>query len=167
MALASELVEAFGGAGYVEDTGIPRYLRDAQVLPIWEGTTNVLSLDVLRVLQKGGSLRPLRKELERCIAPAKDPSLRAAGAIAARALDHAEAWIGKAAATSPRAVEAGARRFALTLGRAVELALLVDHAQWELEHGKKRTAASARRFSRTPIDMVLDDLDETDAALIG
>src|SRR5207249_1007621 len=52
VAVASEVVEAFGGAGYVEDTGIPRLLRDAQVLAIWEGTTNVLSLDVLRVMEK-------------------------------------------------------------------------------------------------------------------
>ena len=46
-------MECFGGAGYVEDTGVPRLLRDAQVLPIWEGTTNVLSLDVLRALSRG------------------------------------------------------------------------------------------------------------------
>jgi alkylation response protein AidB-like acyl-CoA dehydrogenase len=40
VAVVSEALEAFGGAGYVEDTGLPMLLRDAQVLPIWEGTTN-------------------------------------------------------------------------------------------------------------------------------
>lgn len=50
VACASETVEAFGGAGYMEDTGVARHLRNAQVLPIWEGTTNVLALDTLRVL---------------------------------------------------------------------------------------------------------------------
>lgn len=45
----SEGIETFGGQGYIEDTGIPNILRDTQVTPIWEGTTNVLSLDVLRV----------------------------------------------------------------------------------------------------------------------
>src|SRR2546421_997139 len=49
----SEVIEAFGGAGYVEDTGLPQLLRDSQVLPIWEGTTNVLSLDTLRALGLG------------------------------------------------------------------------------------------------------------------
>ena len=49
VAVLSEIVESFGGAGYVEDTGLPLLLRDAQVLPIWEGTTNVLALDTLRV----------------------------------------------------------------------------------------------------------------------
>jgi hypothetical protein len=129
------------------------------VLSIWEGTTNVLSLDVLRVLQKGGSLQPLRREIARCVGSAKDASLRADGAVAERALDHAEAWIGKAVATSPQAVEAGARRFAMTLGRAVELALLVDHGQWELEHQKRNDrVAAAHRFARTPIDLIVDDL---------
>ena len=47
VAVTSEVIEGFGGAGYVEDTGLPQLLRDAQVLPIWEGTTNVLSLDAL------------------------------------------------------------------------------------------------------------------------
>ncbi len=50
--MISEMVEAMGGAGYLEDTGIAKMLRDAQVFSIWEGTTNVLSLDVLRVMRK-------------------------------------------------------------------------------------------------------------------
>ena len=52
----SETIESFGGAGYVEDTGLPLLLRDAQVLPIWEGTTNVLALDVLRALPAAGGI---------------------------------------------------------------------------------------------------------------
>src|SRR6185503_18514485 len=58
VASASEYLESFGGAGFVEDTGLPRLLRDAQVLPIWEGTTNVLSVDVLRALARDPSSGP-------------------------------------------------------------------------------------------------------------
>lgn len=50
MQVASDVLEGFGGVGYVEDLGIARYFRDARVFGIWEGTSNVLSLDVLRVL---------------------------------------------------------------------------------------------------------------------
>lgn len=50
--VVSEGLESFGGQGYIEDTGLPVLLRDAQVLPIWEGTTNVLSLDVLKSVFK-------------------------------------------------------------------------------------------------------------------
>lgn len=48
----SEVVESFGGAGYIEDVGVAKLLRDAQTLSIWEGTTNVLALDFLRALDK-------------------------------------------------------------------------------------------------------------------
>lgn len=50
--VSSEVCEMFGGAGFVEDTRIPYLLRDAQVFPIWEGTTNILTLDFLRALDK-------------------------------------------------------------------------------------------------------------------
>jgi putative acyl-CoA dehydrogenase len=53
---ASEHIESFGGLGYLEDTGIPAMLRDVQVLSIWEGTTNVLSLDMLRAAEKENGL---------------------------------------------------------------------------------------------------------------
>jgi alkylation response protein AidB-like acyl-CoA dehydrogenase len=59
----SEAIEAIGGAGYIEDTGIPSLLRNAQVLPIWEGTTNILSLDLLRALTKDEAAQPLRSEI--------------------------------------------------------------------------------------------------------
>ncbi|MGH8321323.1 MAG: acyl-CoA dehydrogenase family protein, partial [Gammaproteobacteria bacterium] len=42
IAVVSEVLECFGGQGYIEDTGLPSLLRDCQVLSIWEGTTNVL-----------------------------------------------------------------------------------------------------------------------------
>ncbi|WP_413586591.1 acyl-CoA dehydrogenase family protein [Bdellovibrio sp. HCB274] len=61
---SSEVVEMFGGAGYVEDTGLPRLIRDAQVFSIWEGTTNVLSLDMLRAFEKEQSLPVLLEYLK-------------------------------------------------------------------------------------------------------
>src|SRR5438034_1140743 len=67
--VVSEALECFGGQGYMEDTGLPRLLRDAQVLPIWEGTTSVLALDSLRVLRRAETLDCLSAELERLDAP--------------------------------------------------------------------------------------------------
>ena len=48
----SEGIEMFGALGYLEDTTIPRLARDAQVTPIWEGTTNTLVHDFLFTLAK-------------------------------------------------------------------------------------------------------------------
>lgn len=49
---ASEAMELLGGNGYIEDWPMARFLRDAQVLPIWEGSTNVVVLDAFRALRK-------------------------------------------------------------------------------------------------------------------
>jgi putative acyl-CoA dehydrogenase len=46
----NEAMECLGGTGYMEDSRMPLLLRDAQVNCIWEGTTNVVAMDVLRVL---------------------------------------------------------------------------------------------------------------------
>ena len=66
---ASEAMELIGGNGYIEDSPLPRLLRDAQVLPIWEGTTNILVLDALRVMHRDGSqellLSRIRKQFPR------------------------------------------------------------------------------------------------------
>ncbi len=51
--IISEALECCGGIGYMEGSGLPRCLRDAQVLPVWEGCTNVLSLDMLRAAKNG------------------------------------------------------------------------------------------------------------------
>jgi alkylation response protein AidB-like acyl-CoA dehydrogenase len=65
----SEAMELIGGNGYIEESPLPRMLRDAQVLPIWEGTTNILVLDALRVMHKEGShellLSRVRKQFPR------------------------------------------------------------------------------------------------------
>ena len=152
----SEIVESFGGAGYVEDTGLPRLLRDAQVLSIWEGTTNVLALDALRALAEAGSAAAtwaaVEAELARArAAAAGHDGLGAPLAAAGSALERAGGWLLEHAGKHP-ALEAGARRFALTVGRALELALLAEHAAWSLERGDGRPAAAARRLAANGVD---------------
>jgi alkylation response protein AidB-like acyl-CoA dehydrogenase len=114
---ASEYVECFGGAGYIEDTGIPRLLRDAQVLPIWEGTTNVLALDVLRAVGRDGAARPLLARLS--AAADHSPALRAATAELSAAFAEDP--------TSDKVI-AGARGLALRAGYALAAALLLEQA---------------------------------------
>ncbi len=162
VALASEAIEACGGAGYVEDTGLPRLLADAQVLPIWEGTTNVLSLDTLRALGKGGALEALGAEVERAVAGVTDARLAGPVDAARGAFRRAAAWVAEAL-PRPDRLEAGARRFALALGRSLELALLAGHAQWCLDHGHgPRAAAAARRFALEGVERFFDaPLDDT------
>lgn len=158
VAVASEILESFGGAGYVEDTGLPALLRDSQVLSIWEGTTNVLSLDALRALGRDSlALKFLKAEVARSVEEINEPKLLRAARTAQAAIEHAEAWLVNAMKNGQHEVEAGARRFAMTLGRALALALLVRHAAWSLEHeGDEETMKAARRFAQHGVDLIIE-----------
>jgi acyl-CoA dehydrogenase len=209
VAVLSEVIEAFGGAGYVEDTGLPQLLRDAQVLPIWEGTTNVLSLDTLRALGTAGSagikaltaaeslpaaaqvdealsntqgvvnnqalglhlsdsFQAYKSAVTDCLRDARDPDLKDAAQTVVRAMGQAERWLEQT--TDNMRLEAGARRFAMTLGRTMELALLIKQAQWSRDHelgadmmGRPRRdapIAAVRRFANSGIDLLADHLPE-------
>ncbi|AZE96783.1 Acyl-CoA dehydrogenase [Pseudomonas orientalis] len=63
-AMINEAAECMGGAGYVEDSILPRLYREAPVNSTWEGSGNVQCLDVLRALSKEpGVLEALFVEL--------------------------------------------------------------------------------------------------------
>jgi alkylation response protein AidB-like acyl-CoA dehydrogenase len=163
--VVGECIEAFGGAGYVEDTGLPALLRDTHVLPIWEGTTNVLSLDALLRSDLARGLPALRARMEQCVQGLREPRLAAPAAAAMAALAHAEQSL--RAYEDARSVQADARRFAMTLGRALELALLVEHADWEAAAlGRRGSVAAAVRFAATRVDMLTPiDFDDSAALL--
>jgi acyl-CoA dehydrogenase len=158
VAVTSEALEAFGGAGYVEDTGLPHMLRDAQVLPIWEGTTNVLSLDLLRALGKEGTLEPIAREVDRCAKLAHGSDAAAAKA-AGDAVAHASRWLVETFAHGPKLAEGAARALALTVGRALEVALLVEHAAYQHANGLAVTAGAA---ARALVAQGIDVLPKTD-----
>jgi acyl-CoA dehydrogenase len=125
VASASEYLECFGGAGYVEETGIPRLLRDAQVLPIWEGTSNVLSVDVLRSLTTDAPAKALLARI--------DTALDAATGETASALADARGRLGAAfatAAATPSAphLVAAARDLALLASDVLIAALLIEQS---------------------------------------
>jgi acyl-CoA dehydrogenase len=170
VAVASEGLEAFGGAGYVEDTHLPVLLRDAQVLPIWEGTTNVLSLDALRALQREDAFPAFVAEVHRAAGAAEHADLAPVARAATAAVDHAAAWISEAmAGPGIDAVQHGARRWALTLGRSLQAALLCEQAQHDRDrHGDARGVAVARRFAAEPLDLLEDAgaLQAADAAIV-
>ena len=165
---ASEALEAFGGAGYIEDTHLPQLLRDSQVLSIWEGTTNVLSLDALRALLADESLAAFVAEVQRAAGSGRHHELAAVGKHAVEAVETAAAWVGNAGTGDRATLEHGARRFAMTLGRSLQAALLVEQAQHDLDvHADARGLAVARRFASDGLDRLSDPggTTTTDAAL--
>ncbi len=160
VAVTSEALEAFGGAGYIEDTGLPRLLRDAQVLPIWEGTTNVLSLDLLRAMATGNGLRPLIFEVQRRL----DGVEAGAGAtdagipeLVGRLRDGATAltqWERRLGNSGREAVEVQARSLAYAVARLYTGTLLLDLAAWASASGSGQQPLDDARHWATAVGVV-------------
>jgi putative acyl-CoA dehydrogenase len=112
--VAYEAMEVHGGAGYIEDGVMPRIYRQSPLNSIWEGSGNVVCLDVLRAL--GRDRRPaeaLVAELE---------AWRGANRLLDRAVDDVKALL----AGAPD--EALARRHTETMALALQGAVLVRNA---------------------------------------
>ncbi|RDS83110.1 acyl-CoA dehydrogenase [Dyella monticola] len=142
VSLCSEALECFGGAGYVEDTGLPQLLRDAQVYAIWEGTTNVLSLDSLRALCGNNSFTALRKVIGGWLNHAHNQQ----AAFAVHAALDAAAMHMDTQKVERHVLEAGARGIAITLARCAAAGLLARQAAWASSRADERPAAALRRF---------------------
>jgi acyl-CoA dehydrogenase len=159
--LCSEALECFGGAGYIEDTGLPQLLRDAQVYAIWEGTTNVLSLDSLRALA-GDTFGALRAAIHDWSAGADVSAISPLEA----ALNAAAVYLDQHG-SNRGSLEAGARGLAITLARCASAALLVRQAAWSSRHGDQRPAAALQRFVNHGLNrLVAPDAGNT-ALLLG
>ena len=125
--LTSEGLECFGGQGYIEDTGIPAFLRDAQVLPIWEGTSSVMSLDMLRAIEKtnGDALKALKSRITHIVASTSSHSdLSIVGKNIRQKLDDLVSF----AEEEPNKMGEAARDFATSLAQIYIATLLVGHA---------------------------------------
>jgi acyl-CoA dehydrogenase len=146
--IASETCECFGGAGYLEDSGIPQLLRDAQVWSIWEGTSNVQALDFLRVFRGSGGLQSLLSAQRAILSQVQAVELEACARAAREAATRITEWLQKASASERERIEAGAREIAFGLARTLALCLLARHAEWALRaENDPRPAAAARRFT--------------------
>jgi alkylation response protein AidB-like acyl-CoA dehydrogenase len=166
VAVVTEVIESFGGAGYVEDTGLPQLLRDTHVLPIWEGTTNVLALDALLRSDLPAGLAALMARASSCLRSVSEPRMVAATQQALGALERVALVI--ESGQEPEVLQAGARRLAMTLARSLQLTLLCEHAQWMIDHGgDRRGYAAAMRFARQPLDLMTEVDPEADRLLLG
>jgi putative acyl-CoA dehydrogenase len=112
---AFECLECLGGNGYVEESGMPRLYREAPLASIWEGSGNVMSLDVLRALVR------TPRSLEVFLAEVRE----AQGADA-----HLDARVRKLESqfADPATLETRARRVVEGMALCLQGSLLVRHA---------------------------------------
>jgi putative acyl-CoA dehydrogenase len=111
----AEALEVLGGNGYVEESGLPRLYRQAPLNSVWEGSGNVIALDVLRALgSRSAALAAVTAELE--LARGADPRFDAAVARL------------RAELADPDQLPMRARRVAGQLALCLQASLLLRHA---------------------------------------
>jgi len=162
--VASEALEAFGGAGYVEDTGIPRLLRDAQVLSIWEGTTNILSLDALRAMERSDVLGVWAADVKSRLGGIKLTGLSLCVEHTLQAVQRIEQYVARAQSAGTEFQQAGARGFAFAVARTEAATLLAEQANTLGDHA---AVTSARRWCSRELAPLVEADSEHRAASIA
>ncbi len=112
--LVYEAMECLGGAGYVEESMLPRLYREAPLNSIWEGSGNVICLDVLRALLRTPRSAELFFDEVRDVAA----DARVAPAIAEI----------KQLLAQPEALESQARRLVESMALVLQASLMARHA---------------------------------------
>ena len=135
--LAAEAMEVLGGNGYVEEFNLARIYREAPVNSIWEGSGNIMCLDVLRVLQRTpAALDILFDEMRE---PAKSDK-------------RLEKLLGKLRDRSKSIQEPQARAFVRDLVIALQASLLIQYSPSSIVEGfcASRLASSLEAFGMLP-----------------
>ncbi|MFQ5473725.1 MAG: acyl-CoA dehydrogenase family protein, partial [Dehalococcoidia bacterium] len=147
--LASQAVEVFGGNGYIENWPTARQLRDAQCHTIWEGTENIICLDVLRSMAKDSAHDALLDRIDAALDAATHPVLASVKDVIAQARRDAQEVIAFLGRADGDVRQLHARRAGTLLSDLAQAALLLEAAQDELDSsGSARKAAVARFFVR-------------------
>ncbi|MXR51109.1 acyl-CoA dehydrogenase [Halovenus sp. WSH3] len=142
----SYAMEIQGGNGYVEEFVTNRLLRDAQVLPIWEGTENILALDVLRALEREDAHEPFMAAMQDRLDGIDHPALDAHAELVEEEYQQLTMALGDLATADGEYAQLTAKRLSNYIFDVFTAALLLEQAQKQLADGEGRLALVARRF---------------------
>lgn len=140
----SYAMEVLGGNGYVRDRVTHRLFRDAQVLPIWEGTSNILALDALRALDRVDAHEALVPLVNGHLESADHPHLRDLADTVESAFHDLQTGLATFAGENDEYAQYHAKRLADLVYDVVAAAVLLAEAQWQLdaeEDGRKALVA--------------------------
>lgn len=147
---ASQALEIHGGNGYMEDWPMARQFRDAQCHTIWEGTENILCIDVRRAMKGEGAHEALLARIERALDGAgRHAPLGEAAELLSVALKEGREAIAHVLAAPDDLALLHSRRFSFLLADLAVAGVLLDEAAFTLDRdGDARKAVVATRFAR-------------------
>ncbi|TQC47743.1 acyl-CoA dehydrogenase [Rhodococcus sp. WS4] len=132
--VTGEAMEVRGGNGYIEEWAHARLVRDAHLGSIWEGSSNVIALDVLRCMRKFGAHRQLADTMRGVLA-GLGPDCAAGAELLTRRWDDLITEGDLLVAGDEGTAQAGCARYANELARAAMATLLYDLADFGITTG--------------------------------
>lgn len=124
--ITRESMELMGGLGYIEDLVMPKLMRDVMVLPIWEGSGNIIILDMLRAMTKSKGFEVICDEINKCA----ENNVEHSAWIKAE-LNILKLFSKKISSFSQDKMEASAKPFFEKLTSLYQLTLLIDNLNEE------------------------------------
>ena len=131
---AYEALECLGGNGYTESFPLARRYREQPVMAIWEGSGNVIALDVLRALTRDPRLGATPS-------PTSSPRTSGASVVLDAHVDRTLALLGARLAADPATPQPQARRLSEALALAFQASLMLRHAPGRRCRGVHRRAS--------------------------
>ncbi|NNN22557.1 MAG: hypothetical protein HKL80_11230 [Acidimicrobiales bacterium] len=160
---ASKALEIFGGNGYMEDWPMARQFRDAQCHPIWEGTENIICIDVRRAMRSVAAHEALFARIESSIVDLPESKLvQKTSELIGKSLELAKEVVHVSMHTKEDEALLHVRRVANLLADVTSATLLLDEAVSGLKNGNARKAVLAYRYAKVhlannPIDEIFSN----------
>jgi len=154
--VTGDAMEVRGGCGYIEDWSDPRLVRDAHLGSIWEGTSNIVALDVIRAIRREQSLPALEQHLAQLLAQAAP-----APALAAELRNTLDRAVQLAQAAAAEGADVLARRAASALYHTTTAIAMVWESSRIGTPEREHLARLVLRHRLAPQDPLQADLDTT------
>jgi hypothetical protein len=141
-------MEARGGNGYIEDWVNPRLLRDAHLGSIWEGSSNVIALDVLRAIRRDHAHEALFTDIAARLDAVRDPAVARAAALLRPRLAGLRGRVELTAGLPRDEAELPMLELSDRLYQLYAASLLVEEAEAQARAGSYRKLVLAAEFIR-------------------
>lgn len=158
--VTGDAMEVRGGGGYIEEWSDARVLRDAHLGSVWEGTSNIVALDVVRAVRREGALPILRGYLEKLLNEAILPE--ASRRALSKALGDVCALLEKVANSRQR--EADTRHVASLLYHIASAIFMAwEAAQMDGQWNRLGLAHLVLKHKLLPLNPLSDEEENTEA----
>ncbi|MES3628887.1 MAG: acyl-CoA dehydrogenase family protein [Longimonas sp.] len=164
--VARAALQVWGRSARRTSNGLHAALAPVHDRAVAYGTTHDLALTFLHTLEHQQQFRELRSDLKETLTGCSVETLIGPMKDAVMAFKDANDWLNNARDGGGETLEAGAHRFAVTVGHALSIAFMIEQADWSLREDQDgRPAAAVKRFSNTHINHI-SNLDPHDAYVL-